>query len=163
MTAADNAALIEGFYDAFDKRDGDRMAACYTADARFSDPVFPDLKGDEPGAMWRMLTGQAQDLRVELAEHDADEEHGSARWIATYTFTKTGRPVVNDVSARFRFADGLIAEHVDAFSFHRWSRQALGPVGLLLGWTPIIKGATRKQARASLDKFRSGGAERAGE
>ncbi len=154
MTPTGNDALIEEFYDAFDKRDGDRMAACYAPDARFSDPVFPDLRDGEPGAMWRMLTGQAKDLRVELVEHEADDERGSARWIARYTFTKTGRPVVNDVRARFRFTDGLITEHVDEFSFHRWSRQALGPPGLLLGWTPILKGATRKQARASLDKFR---------
>jgi ketosteroid isomerase-like protein len=154
MTPTGNDALIEEFYDAFDKRDGDRMAACYAPDARFSDPVFPDLSDGEPGAMWRMLTGQAKDLRVELVEHEADDERGSARWIARYTFTKTGRPVVNDVRARFRFTDGLITEHVDEFSFHRWSRQALGAPGLLLGWTPILKGATRKQARASLDKFR---------
>ncbi len=151
--AQSHAALIEGFYDAFDKRDGDRMAACYAPGAHFSDPVFTDLNGDEPGAMWRMLTGQAEDLRVELLEHDADGERGSARWWARYTFSRTGRPVVNDVRATFRFEDGLIADHVDEFGFHRWARQALGAPGLLLGWTPIVRNATRRQARASLDRF----------
>jgi ketosteroid isomerase-like protein len=145
--------LIQGFYAAFDRRDGYHMAGCYGAGARFSDPVFTDLRGDEPGAMWRMLTGQAQDLRVELREHDADGDRGSARWVAHYTFTRTGRPVVNDVRASFRFEDGLIAEHVDDFSFHRWARQALGTPGLLLGWTPFLRSATRKQARASLRSF----------
>jgi ketosteroid isomerase-like protein len=148
-----NQTLLETFYDAFDKRDGDRMAACYAPDARFSDPVFTDLNGDEPGAMWRMLTGRADDLRVELLEHEAGDERGSARWRAHYTFTQTGRPVVNDVRATFRFADGLIAEHRDEFGFHRWARQALGRTGLLLGWTPIVKGATRRRARESLDEF----------
>ena len=152
-----NAELIEEFYGAFDRRDGDRMAASYAPDARFSDPVFTDLRGDEPGAMWRMLTGQAKDLRVELREHDAEGDRGTARWIAHYTFTRTGRPVVNDVRASFRFADGLIAEHTDSFSFHRWARQALGPPGLLLGWTPIVRSATRRQARASLDSFMAQG------
>ena len=61
--------------------------------------------------------------------------------------------MTNDVRARFRFEHGLIAQHEDSFGFHRWSRQALGTPGLLLGWTPIIKGATRKRARASLDQF----------
>jgi uncharacterized protein len=149
----ENEALIATFYDAFDKHDGDRMAACYAPDAHFSDPVFTDLNGDEPGAMWRMLTGQAKDLSIELLEHEASDEHGTARWLARYTFTQTGRPVVNDVRARFRFADGLIADHVDEFGFHRWARQALGTTGLLLGWTPIVRGATRKRARASLDEF----------
>ena len=153
MSQATNTSVIEDFYAAFDRRDGDAMAARYAPEATFSDPVFTDLRDGEPGAMWRMLTGQAKDLSVELVEHDARDERGTARWIARYTFTRTGRPVVNDVRARFRFADGLIAEHVDEFSFHHWARQALGPPGLLLGWTPIIRSATRRQARASLDDF----------
>jgi SnoaL-like domain len=132
------------------------MAACYAPEARFSDPVFPDLKGQEPGAMWRMLTGRADDLKIELLEHEADDDRGSARWIADYTFTQTGRPVTNDVRATFRFAQGLIAEHRDDFDFHRWSRQALGTPGLLLGWTPILRASVRRRARAGLDEFMAG-------
>jgi ketosteroid isomerase-like protein len=149
-------ALIQRFYAAFDRRDGDGMAACYAPDARFSDPVFPDLRGSEPGDMWRMLTSQARELRVELLEHAADGTTGSAHWRAHYVFTQTGRPVVNDVRASFRFAGGLIAEHTDAFGFHRWARQALGTSGLLLGWTPLLRGAVRKRAAASLDRFAAG-------
>jgi ketosteroid isomerase-like protein len=137
MTSA--AELIERFYAAFDRKDGDAMAACYAPDAHFSDPVFPELRGAEPGAMWRMLTAQAGELRVELLAH--------------YVFSQTGRPVVNDIRATFRFADGLIAEHADAFSFHRWARQALGTPGLLLGWTPVLRGKVQGRARASLDEF----------
>jgi hypothetical protein len=132
------------------------MAACYAPDARFSDPVFPDLEGQEPGAMWRMLTGRADDLKIELLEHEADDDRGSARWIADYTFTQTGRPVTNDVRATFRFAQGLIAEHRDDFDFHRWSRQALGTPGMLLGWTPILRASVRRRARAGLDEFMAG-------
>ena len=153
MSADENRRLIERFYAAFDRRDGDAMAACYAPNARFSDPVFPGLTEAEPGAMWRMLTGRSEDLRVELREHHADDATGSAHWRATYTFTQTGRPVVNDVHARFRFKDGLIAAHRDDFSFHRWSRQALGTPGLLLGWTPVLRGATQRKARASLDQY----------
>jgi ketosteroid isomerase-like protein len=149
MSAEANKQVIERFYEAFGRRDGDAMAACYAPDARFSDPVFPGLKGSEPGAMWRMLTGRSEDLKVELLEHDAS----SAHWRATYTFTQTGRQVVNDVHASFVFADGLIAEHTDEFSFWHWSRQALGLPGLLLGWTPLLRRATQRKARASLDQF----------
>ena len=150
-----NEELIRRFYEAFGRRDGDAMAACYAPDARFDDPVFPGLKGDEPGDMWRMLTERAADLKIELAEHRANGDTGSACWIATYTFTQTGRRVVNDVRATFRFRDGLIVEHRDDFSFAKWSRQALGMPGLLLGWTPILKSATRKKARAGLEEFRA--------
>ena len=145
--------LLDRFYAAFDRHDGDVMAACYTSDATFADPVFTDLKGHEPGAMWRMLTSQARDLSVELVEREADDATGSARWIARYTFTQTGRPVTNDVRARFRFRDRLITEHDDAFSFHGWARQALGPPGLLLGWTPFLRAAVRKRARGNLEEF----------
>lgn len=148
-----HVALIEHFYKAFDEGDGDAMAACYAPDVQFSDPVFTDLRGDRARAMWRMLTEGARDLRVELLEREADETRGTAQWRAHYTFTQTGRPVVNDVRATFRFGDGLIVEHRDRFSFHRWARQALGPVGLLLGWTPLLRSAVRRKASASLDEF----------
>src|SRR5512132_924188 len=148
-----NDELIQRFYAAFDRRDGKEMAACYAPDPQFSDPVFRDLRGEEPGAMWRMLTGGSNDLRVELLEHEADEEAGSAHWLAHYTFTQTGRYVDNDVRAAFRFRDGLIAEHRDDFGFHRWARQALGPAGLLLGWTPLLQGSVRRRARGRLDEF----------
>jgi ketosteroid isomerase-like protein len=151
--AAANKQLIERFYDAFNRRDGDAMAACYAPNARFHDPVFQELRGAEPGAMWRMLTARADDLRIQLAEHNADETTGTARWLADYTFTQTGRKVHNDVHARFRFADGEIVEHDDSFGFYAWARQALGPAGLLLGWTPLVQGKVRKQARAGLDEF----------
>ena len=144
-----SSELIERFYSAFDRKDGDAMAACYAPDARFSDPAFGELRGEQVGAMWRMLTARAQDLSVELREHD----DAGARWVARYTFGRTGRKVVNDVRASFVFRDGLIAEHDDNFSFHAWSRQALGPAGLLLGWTPILRSKVRAQARADLEKF----------
>ena len=151
----DNVQLIERFYGAFAERDGEAMAACYAPDVRFSDPVFPDLRGERAGDMWRMLTETGSDLRIELLEHDADGDAGSAHWRAHYTFTATGRKVVNDVRATLRFADGQIAEHHDDFGFHRWARQALGPMGLLLGWTPIVKGSVRKKAAARLEEYSS--------
>src|SRR5687768_12806474 len=147
-----NTDVIRTFYEAFDRHDGDAMAVAYAPDARFSDPVFPDLRGREPGQMWRMLTGRAEDLRVELASHDADGDTGSANWIATYTF-RTGRKVVNDIDATFRFENGLIAEHDDRFDFWKWSRQALGAPGLLLGWTPLLRRKVQQQAGADLEKF----------
>ena len=149
----DNVQLIERFYGAFADRDGEAMAACYSSDVQFSDPVFPDLRGDRAGNMWRMLTEQGRDLQIELLEHDAEGDAGSAHWRATYTFTATGRKVVNDVKATLRFADGRIAEHHDDFDFHRWARQALGPMGLLLGWTPIVKGSVRKKAAERLEEY----------
>ncbi|MCW2993129.1 MAG: nuclear transport factor 2 family protein [Conexibacter sp.] len=151
ITNADHDQLIRRFYAAFDARDGATMAAAYAPDVHFSDPVFQDLHGPEAGAMWIMLTGRAKDLSVKLVSHEAHEHRGSAHWTADYTFAQTGRRVHNDVHAEFTFVGGLIHTHHDRFSFHGWTRQALGPVGLLLGWTPLIQGKVRRQARAGLD------------
>jgi len=156
---ASDAELIERFYGAFARHDGAAMQDCYTPDVEFSDPVFGTLRGPQAGAMWRMLTGRAKDLRIELLESAAEGERGSARWRATYTYTQTGRPVVNDVRAEFRFADGRIAGHADSFSYHTWARQALGAPGLLLGWTPVLRAAVRRRARGALDEFMSAEAE----
>jgi ketosteroid isomerase-like protein len=147
--SASHAETIREFYGAFARKDGDAMAAAYAPNVHFRDPAFGDLHGEEPGAMWRMLTGRAEDLEVELVDHD----DSSAHWLAHYTFS-TGRHVDNDVRASFEFnAEGKITEHIDDFDFYAWARQALGPVGLALGWTPIIKGGVRKKARAQLDEF----------
>ena len=148
-----SAELIERFYAAFDRRDGDAMAACYAADAVFRDPVFGQLDAEQAGAMWRMLTGRATDLSVELRSHDADETSGRANWIATYSFGPKARKVVNDIEARFRFADGLIAEHVDDFDFRRWARQALGPAGALVATLPPLRARVRARARTQLEQF----------
>ena len=147
-------SLIERFYGAFGERDGAAMAACYTPDAQFSDPVFTDLRGAEPGAMWRMLTGRATDLRIELQEHEADDERGSAHWVAHYTFAQTGRPVVNDVHASFRFPgrSDRRAHRPGSTSIAGPGRRS-GRGGLLLGWTPLLRSAVRRRARAGLDEF----------
>jgi ketosteroid isomerase-like protein len=151
--SAANTLLIEHFYAAFAAGDGEEMASCYAPGAHFADPVFPDLRGSEPGEMWRMLTATAGDLRIELLEHEADETGGTAHWRAHHTFSQSGRPVVNDVQAAFRFESGMIADHHDDFDFNRWSRQALGPVGLLIGWTPLVRSKVRRMAAGRLARF----------
>lgn len=130
------------------------MSACYAADATFADPAFGQLDAQSAGAMWRMLTSRAGDLTVDVSEIEAGDDTGSARWIAHYTFTQTGRPVVNEIRAAFRFDRGLIGEHRDTFDWWRWARQALGPPGLFLGWNPLFHHAVRNKALASLADFR---------
>ena len=104
--------------------------------------------------MWRMLCEQASDLSVTVSDIEATDSDGSARWVATYTFSATGRPVENRVRASFRFRDGLIAEHRDEFSMWRWSRQALGARALLLGSNPLGRTLVRRQARSRLAAWR---------
>ncbi len=150
---ADNAKVIRDLYDALDRHDGETMAKQYAPDATFQDPAFGRLNGEEAGDMWRMLCSRTEDLKVELAEHEANGDEGSAHWIATYTFS-TGRPVVNDIHARFRFRKGKIVDHRDSCSFHKWARQAFGPTGWFLG-LPLVSGFVTGRARAGLREFRA--------
>jgi ketosteroid isomerase-like protein len=149
-----NAALLERFYAAFARRDAPVMAACYAPDARFTDPVF-DLEGAAVGAMWSMLCERGRDLRVEWRDIRADDAAGSAHWEPRYTFSGTGRPVHNIIDSAFTFSAGRIASHVDTFDLWRWSRMALGAKGVLLGWSPFVRNAIRRQAKRGLDAWTS--------
>jgi ketosteroid isomerase-like protein len=151
--AESGGSVIQRLYRALGERDGAAAAACYAPDARFSDPVFTDLRGSEPGEMWRMLAERSTDLEIELLEHSLDGDRGSSHWRARYTFSQTGRRVLNDIRGSFRLAEGVIVEHHDEFDLYRWMRQALGAPGLLLGWTPMMRAAVRRNARRALDQF----------
>lgn len=148
-----NSALITRFYEAFARLDAEAMSACYTDDVVFSDPAFGELRGAQVSNMWRMLTSRAQQFSVVFDQVRADDCNGTAHWVATYLFSQTGRTVINDIQARFVFRDGLICEHRDHFDLWRWSRQALGAKGWLLGWTPLVRNAIRAQALKGLNAW----------
>jgi ketosteroid isomerase-like protein len=151
-----HTALITRFYEAFQRLDAEAMAACYTDDVVFSDPAFGELRGRDAGDMWRMLTTRAKSFSLTFDHVRSDDSTGSAHWVATYLFSATGNTVVNDIGARFVFRDGKICEHHDHFDLWRWSRQALGLKGWLLGWSPALKNAVRAQARKGLQAFQAG-------
>ena len=150
---ASTVALVERFYTAFDRRDYRAMAASYGPTARFSDPVFQDLTGPRIGTMWRMLCERAADLRVECGPVRAAGNVAQVEWQAWYTYSATGRRVHNRIAASLSLEQGLIRRHDDVFDLYRWARQALGVKGLLLGWTPPVQRAIRRQASRSLDAF----------
>ncbi|HEX8826368.1 MAG TPA: nuclear transport factor 2 family protein [Archangium sp.] len=148
-----NAQLLTDFYSAFQRRDAQAMAACYHPDAEFSDPVFPGLRHARVTSMWTMLCERGKDLELSFRDVQADDRTGSAHWEARYTFSGTGRKVLNRIDATFEFKDGKILRHTDRFDFWAWSRQALGPAGMVLGWSPFLRNKVRAQAGGTLDKF----------
>jgi len=151
---AKNEELINKFYSAFQKRDYETMNSCYTDEIVFFDPAFEILKGEEVRCMWEMLCKNARDFSLSYSNiKKLDDEYYTCDWVATYTFSKTGRKVVNRIRANMRFADGKIIEHSDAFSLHKWSTQAFGTVGQLFGWNSFFQRKIKNQARKSLLKF----------
>ena len=149
-----NARVIERFYAAFQQLDHKSMNACYDEDIIFSDPVFLTLRGDEVRYMWEMLCTNARDFSLRFSDIELlDEEYATCRWTATYTFSKTGRKVVNSIKAYMKLRDGKIIEHSDAFRLTTWIGQALGWIGVMFGWTGFMKRAVQKNARKNLQRF----------
>jgi ketosteroid isomerase-like protein len=152
MTA--NEQTINRFYSAFQQLDYTTMQSCYHPDAVFNDPVFGLLDAAETKAMWEMLCKRAKAFSLVYGNIKLlDQEYTTCHWTASYLFAKTGRRIVNRITAHMKFKDGLIIEHTDAFDIYRWSRQAFGLVGLIFGWAPFMNRRIQKQARAGLEKF----------
>ena len=149
-----NEELITRFYSAFQRLDHKAMNACYSDDIVFSDPVFLLLRGQEVKYMWQMLCTRAKDFTLTFGEIEIlDEEYATCRWTARYTFSKTGRPVVNNIKAFMKLKDGLITEHSDAFRLSTWIGQALGWKGKMFGWMGWMKRKVQRSARANLKSY----------
>lgn len=146
-------AVAERFYDAFTVRDHYTMGLLYAEHATFSDPVFPLLNARGTRLMWHMLLSRAEDIQIEANVLEDSASRTRVEWVAHYTFTATGRPVINRVRTEMQIAAGKIVRQQDDFNFWRWSAQALGAKGALLGWTPIVRNKVRAQAAASLREF----------
>jgi ketosteroid isomerase-like protein len=148
-----NEALITKFYTAFQNKDVSTMQECYSDQATFSDAAFVDLNATQVRAMWAMLIKGGKDMRIEFSNIRADEHGAKVHWDAYYTFSATGRKVLNQIDASFIIENGKIVKHTDHFDFYTWSKQALGLPGLLLGWTSFLKNKVRKQASAKLAAY----------
>ena len=131
------------------------MVECYHDDIRFEDPAFGVMHGDRAKNMWKMLCASqnGKDFKIDFSEIKADGKSGSAHWEAFYMFSKTGRKVHNVVEAKFEFQDGKIIKHTDYFNLHKWSSQAMGTMGFLLGWTGFFKKKFISQTNRLLDNF----------
>ncbi len=150
-----NQQLITKFYTCFQKKDYKGMQECYADTATFSDEVFVNLNPEQVKAMWEMLCIRGTDLTLDFKNVKAQGNQASAEWEAHYTFSASKRKVVNNVKANFVIENGKVVKHTDVFDFYKWSKQALGFPGALLGWTSFFKNAVRKGAMKSLNDFMS--------
>lgn len=149
-----NEELVTTFYRSFSVLDASGMNQCYSNDIVFFDPVFDLLNGREVFAMWQMLCENAKEFSLTFGNiQDLGEDYYTCDWSATYTFSKTGRHVVNNVKAHMKIIDGKIIEHSDAFSLHQWSMQALGFSGWLFGWNSYYRQRIKNSAKRSLVNY----------
>lgn len=143
--------VAKGFYRAFSEANAEAMLAFYHPDVVFSDPVFGILKGEQVFAMWRMLVRPGIDIQFDEPRVNGPIAYVS--WKASYTYSPTGRKVINKVKAEMTIKNGRIVMHNDTFSLWRWSAMALGSTGLLLGWSSVVKRKITGMANANLRRF----------
>lgn len=151
----ENETTIANFYAAFSNGDAVKMASYYHPEVQFNDPAFGLLQGKDVASMWKMLLSKNKDaIKIQVSKIKATDFSGSAHWMATYTFSQTNNQVVNTVFAEFIFKDGLIIKHTDTFDMWKWTRQAFGFKGFLLGWTGFFQKKVNETAVKSLSKFK---------
>ncbi|MGO4913112.1 nuclear transport factor 2 family protein [Leeuwenhoekiella sp. W20_SRS_FM14] len=149
-----NEEVLETFYSAFKAHDPEKMTACYGKNITFTDPAFGNIKGDRARAMWFMLIERGgSNLEISYSDIQANDYNGSAKWTATYLFGPKKRKVVNHVVGTFYFQNGKILQHTDHFNLWRWSRQAIGFKGLILGWSNVMKLKIQQQSSKSLSGY----------
>lgn len=151
-----NQEIIQNFYTAFANGDADGMNQYYAKEVIFEDPAFGQLQGDEARAMWSMLHERSKgNLQITFEVITVNEQTGQAKWIAVYPYGPKKRVVTNHVTASFEFENGKIIKHTDHFNIWKWSSQALGLPGYLLGWSPFMKNQIQKQTNKLLGKYQS--------
>lgn len=145
--------IAHDFYSAFKQKDASGMIDCYHQDLQFEDPAFGKLSYDQTCGMWTMLCESAKDLSIEFSILKVEDHYVETKWIAEYTFSKTGRFVHNEIIAHMTFKDGKIIEHIDKFDLYKWAKQAMGVQGWLIGATPFFKKKLQQQTGYQLAKY----------
>ena len=127
------------------------MASCYHPDATFHDIAFDLKRRARIHGMWHMIC-ERSDVKATFEVVHADDVVGRVDLVDEYTFSDTGRPVRNVIDSRFRFQDGLIAEHTDHCDAGTWATMALGEgvIGFLAGRIRLVRSF---KANMKLRKF----------
>ena len=149
--------IIEKFYEGLANLDAETMIEYYHEEIEFEDPAFGVLRGEKAGNMWRMLCSSSRkaghEFKVKLSDVIISDQEGKSHIEAHYTFSKSGRRVHNKINSEFLFKDGKIIRHKDSFDLYRWSRQALGLTGYLLGWSGYFRKKLNSQTNRMLANF----------
>jgi hypothetical protein len=149
-----NGLLLRRLFTALDDHDHRTMADCYDAAASFRDIAF-DLDGKPKiQGMWQMIC-DGTDIRATFEVVHADDREGRVALVDHYTFTDTKFKVRNVIDSRFRFTNGLIAEHRDYCDAKAWAAMAFhgGIRGFLAGRFRFVRS---RAAEAKLKSFLEG-------
>ena len=146
--------IVHKFYRAFAEGDAEQMVSFYHEKAHFEDPIFGKLNAQQVANMWRMLIAR-RDKNTQITHKITGVNGGiiKVNWIAQYNYGPKKRKVVNHVSAQLKIVDGRIMEHTDHFDLWKWTQQAFGLPGYLLGWSSFMKMKIKGKVSLALKEF----------
>ena len=147
-----NVELIENFTRPSLAATMPACSRCYDPAVDFADPVFT-VQANVHTPCGTCSSAEARPSRSPSTRFKPTTQVEARTGKRSIIFRRPKRPVLNIIDAEFKFRNGKIYWHRDHFDFWKWSRQALGTSGMLLGWSPILHNRVRKTASANLDKF----------
>lgn len=146
---------LQKFSQHLSNLDADALVQLYHNDVIFEDPAFGRIKGERVKDMWRLLLGRKVETKLEINVIDVQSDGltGTASWEAKYLFNVTGRKVHNKITSTFELMDGLIIKQDDKFDLYKWSKQAMGMTGTIVGWTKFFQHNLQGKTEYMLDNF----------
>ncbi len=145
------AEVARQFYDAFVRGDHATMERLYAPDVKFQDTIFGFQDRDGTMGMWRTIINPGPEARFRYELQTVAGNTAVVRWIADYSLL--GNPIHNEITARLTIVNGRIVNHVDAFPWEVWARQAFPQLGGLVDFAPIrglLKGSLNLFLRARI-------------
>ncbi len=142
------------YFEGFKNKNPEQMNALYKPDVDgiFNDPVFQNLNTHQVQSMWSMLLRGSKDLTSTYKIVEVTDTSVTVEWEAHYTYSATGRKVVNNVRSVLQIENGLIVKQIDTFDLSKWTGQALPPVvAQLFAWFPDL--TIRKLAKKTLNGY----------
>lgn len=155
-----NKSLIESFLKSYQGRNAREMAVCYRPQAHFEDIAFRLDGRPQIYAMWHLVCANKK-LRVDvISVEEKSSNEVVAEIVVHYEFPsdadppESARMVINRITSRFEFSDGLIAIHTDECDAADWGRQAMGGVkGFVAGHVNLVRRrAAKKKLQSHLEK-----------
>jgi heat-inducible transcriptional repressor len=146
--------LVARFFGALAARDAAGLARCYHPLVSYSSPLFPDLRGPLPAAMWRLGLARADRLQVRWDVVFADPRKAQVNWTARWADGSAQRRLT--VATTLAIWDGRVVRQVDEFRFPAFAAQALGLPGQLLGRVGPWRRSVQRRARAAVESAAQG-------
>lgn len=144
--------LLQTFFTAFAKKDLNTMLDCYHENVIYDDVGFGKQKGENAKTVWRFLIKKVDaNAQITFSNIQVSKDKGQANWVTKYTFNQ--QKITNKITSTFYFQDGKIIYHKDNYSLWKWSQQAYGFIGYLIGWSPIFHWLVRWQMQRILQHY----------